>query len=267
MDLTVGIIGLGNMGEAILKALLRSGFPKKSVLCAETKEERARERASAYGVKIVDEVAELVRKSRYVIIAVKPQDAKELAGTMALSLDDRTTLISIMAGITTAGLLSMVGKPARIVRLMPNIAARVGEAAIGMCANFVLQKKETEEVLRILQPLGKVVEVSEELMDGVTALSGSGPAFFLTFLEAMIDGGVKMGLTREKASVLAIQTIKGTVTLLEEEKIHPSLLREMVTSPGGTTIAGLALLEDKGFKGAVIRAIEAAMLRARELSK
>jgi pyrroline-5-carboxylate reductase len=267
MNFTVGIIGLGNMGEAILRALLKGGFKKENLICSEIKEERAKERAAAYGIRIARQTAELVQASSYIIIAVKPQDARELAGSIATALDKKKILISIMAGISTAGLLSMLDKPARIVRIMPNIAAKVREAAIGMCANFALSKKETEEVQAILKPLGKIVEVTEELMDAVTALSGSGPAFFLFFLEAMIDAGVKMGLTREKAQVLAVQTVKGTVKMLDEENLHPSLMKEMVTSPGGTTIAGLATLEERGFKGSLIRAIEAAMLRAKELSR
>jgi len=160
----------------------------------------------------------------------------------------------------------MLEKPAKVVRVMPNIGVAVGEGALGVTANYLLAPDELESVAALLAPLGRIVEVNEEQMDAVTALGGSGPAFFLSFLEAMIDGGVKMGLPRDKAYALAVQTIKGTVALLEKEHSHPVLMKERVTSPGGTTIAGLIVLEEKGFKGIVVRALEAARTRAGELS-
>jgi pyrroline-5-carboxylate reductase len=149
---------------------------------------------------------------------------------------------------------------------MPNICVKVGEGALGMTSNDLVPDRELDETKKMLAPLGRVVEVREDLMDAVTALSGSGPAFLLCFLEAMIDAGVNVGLPRDKASILAIQTIKGTIATLEAEELHPTVMKEMVTSPGGTTIAGLTLLEEKGFRGSLIKAIEQARNRAKELS-
>jgi pyrroline-5-carboxylate reductase len=149
---------------------------------------------------------------------------------------------------------------------MPNICVKVAEGALGMSSNDLVSGGELDETKKMLSPLGRIVEVREDLKDAVTALSGSGPAFLLAFLEAMIDGGVNVGLPRDKASILAVQTIKGTIATLEAEKLHPTVMKEMVTSPGGTTIAGLTHLEERGFKGNLIKAIEQARNRAKELS-
>lgn len=263
----LGIIGMGNMGEAILKMLLAAGHKKKDFLCAELKEERSRSIHERYGIEPVSDVAEVVRKSRYVILAVKPQDVKELAPKLAPYLDGTRIVISILAGTTTSSLMSAVDKPVKLVRVMPNICVKVGEGVLGICANYLVERREVQEIVQLLAPLGLVVEIGEDLMDAVTALSGSGPALFLAFLEGMIDAGVKMGLPRDKATALSVQTVKGTVTMLQEEKLHPTLMKEMVTSPGGTTIAGLFRLEEKGFKGTLMSAFEKARDRARELAK
>ncbi len=263
----VGIIGVGNMGESIVRALLGSGIRKTDIFSFEVKPARVRMVAAQYSIKAAKDPEDLARRSDYIVLAVKPQDAKAAIAAAAPAMTDAKIIISIMAGITTSSIISMLEKPAKVVRVMPNIAVAVGEGALGITANYLLSQEELEAVQALLEPLGTVVQVSEEQMDAVTALSGSGPAFFLAFLEGMIDGGVKMGLPRDKATELAVQTVKGTVTLLQKEKMHPAVMREMVTSPGGTTIAGLAVLEEKGFKGSVIRALEAAQARSKELSR
>jgi pyrroline-5-carboxylate reductase len=262
----LGILGLGNMGEAIVGALLGSGFDRKNLLAFELKKERAEAVAKRYRISIAASAKELAQKAKYVLIAVKPQDAKALLSTIAPAFDKDKVVISIMAGMTTSTILSMVQRPVKVIRVMPNICVKVAEGALGMSANDLVPEGELEETKKMLAPLGRIVEVREDLMDAVTALSGSGPAFLLAFLEAMIDAGVNVGLPRDKASILAIQTIKGTIATLEAEKLHPTVMKEMVTSPGGTTIAGLTHLEEKGFKGNLIKAIEQARNRARELS-
>ncbi|OPY65083.1 MAG: Pyrroline-5-carboxylate reductase [Syntrophorhabdus sp. PtaU1.Bin050] len=261
-----GIIGMGNMGEAILKALLDSGFKKKAILGAEAKSTRAEFIETAYGLKCSQKPEEIAGKTDYIIVAVKPQDSKTLLRTIAPALTDKKVLISIMAGITTSSILSIVGKPVKVVRVMPNICVKVGEGAIGLASNQMVDAGEVEEVKKMFLPLGKIVDVNEDLMDAVTALGGSGPAFFLLFLEAMIDAGVKLGIPRDKSSILSAQVINGTMRMLEVEGIHPVLLKEMITSPGGTTIAGLASLDEGAFKGKLIRAIEEACKRSKELS-
>lgn len=262
----LGILGLGNMGEAIVGALLGSGFDRKNLLAFELKKDRAEAMAKRYRISIAASAKDLVQKAKYVLIAVKPQDAKALLADIAHAFDKDKLVISIMAGMTTSTILSMVQRPVKVIRVMPNICVKVAEGALGMSSNDLVSGGELDETKKMLSPLGRIVEVREDLMDAVTALSGSGPAFLLAFLEAMIDGGVNVGLPRDKASILAVQTIKGTIATLEAEKLHPTVMKEMVTSPGGTTIAGLTHLEERGFKGNLIKAIEQARNRAKELS-
>jgi pyrroline-5-carboxylate reductase len=262
----IGIIGLGNMGEALLRTLLSSKVHRDQVICAEAKAGRVDSIRASYGIDFAEPV-QVVSGARKIIIAVKPQDAEGLLRDISPSVQDSKLLISIMAGITTSSILSMLGKPAKVVRVMPNICVQVAEGAMGISPNYHVTSEEISEVGELLKPLGTVVEVTESLMDAVTALSGSGPAFVLHFLEAMIDAGVRMGLPRDKSRLLAAQTVKGTMKMLEAEGMHPTLMKEMVTSPGGTTIAGLIHLEEKGFKGVLVRALEEAKNRAGELSK
>lgn len=263
----IGIIGMGNMGEAILNALLRNGFEKDSILCAELKPDRAEYIRKTHAITCIEKPHEVLTNTDYCIVAVKPQDSKALLQGIAPFLTDRQVLISIMAGITTSNILAIMGKQSKIVRIMPNVCVKVGEGAMALSANAAVDAKDVEEIKKIFSSMGKVVDIGEHLMDAVTAVGGSGPAFVLLFLEAMIDGGVKMGLPRDKAAILSIQVVKGTIQMLEEENLHPTLMKEMITSPGGTTIAGLASLEDGAFKGNVMRAVQEAAKRSKELSQ
>lgn len=262
----IGIIGLGNMGESILRALLNNSQKKASLVCSETKKERAEEIRKIYGVKCVDNVETIIKQSSHIILAIKPQDAAKVIKLASPYLDDTKILVSIMAGITTSNILSLLNKPAKIIRIMPNICVKTGEGVLGIASNPLATSSDRAGIETILASLGRFVEVGEELMDAVTALGGSGPAFFLLFLEAMIDAGVKTGLPRDKARIITYQVAKGTIAMLTQEDIHPTVMRDMITSPGGTTIAGISTLEQKAFKGSVIEAIENACKRAKELS-
>jgi pyrroline-5-carboxylate reductase len=262
----IGIIGLGNMGEAILKALLKGGAGKKDILCVEVKAERVAFLKEAYHIDCIQSIGEAAKKADRLILAVKPQNSKELIHGLSSLIREKTVLISIMAGVTTSNIIALMGKPSKIIRIMPNVCVKVGEGAMGICSNSFVTTEEMEETENLFAPLGKLVEVTEDLMDAVTALGASAPAFLLLFIESMIDAGVKMGLTRDKARVLSLQVVKGTARMLEEEDIHPTLMKEMITSPGGTTIAGLASLEEDGIRGKVGKAIEKACKRAKELS-
>ncbi|HPH42423.1 MAG TPA: pyrroline-5-carboxylate reductase, partial [Syntrophorhabdaceae bacterium] len=203
---------------------------------------------------------------KYIIVAVKPQDSKTLLNVISQSITDENIIISIVAGITISNIAEAIGKSVKIIRLMPNICVKVGEGIIGLTYNNLVENNELEDVQRILAPLGKIIETGEEMMNAITAMGGSGPAFFLLFLEAMIDAGVKMGIPREKSSLISFQVVRGTLRMLEEERLHPTVLKEMIVSPGGTTISGLAHLEEKAFKGNIIKAVEKATKRAKELS-
>ncbi|MHB8110186.1 MAG: pyrroline-5-carboxylate reductase [Syntrophorhabdaceae bacterium] len=262
----VGIIGVGNMGESILKALLKKGLDAKNLCFMETKKDRAEFIEKEYGIKQFQNPAQLASATDLVILAVKPQDAPKILPDIAFSPGNNAILISIMAGIPIAKILSLAGKPLRVVRMMPNIAIKVNQGVIGITTTADISGEELSGIKVLFSNAGLIVDIGEELMDAITSLGASSPAFFLLFLEAMIDGGVKIGIPRDKAKAISIQVVKGTIEMLEQEQIHPALMREMITSPGGTTIAGLASLEDKAFKGSVIDAIETASRRAKELS-
>ena len=263
----VGIVGVGNMGDAIVRALLYSGLAEEDILCFDIKPEKVQALRTSLKVTIAASAKDLVKRCTKIVLAVKPQDAETALKELASEMDESKILISIMAGITISNIMSKVGKPIKVARVMPNICVTVGQGTLGIAPNNLLTEDELESVETLLAPLGCVVQLSEEHMDAVTALGGSGPAFVLAFLEALIDGGVKMGLPRDKAHEIAIQTMKGTVAMLERQALHPTLMKEKVTSPAGTTIAGLVILEERGFKGTVIRSLEAAQARSRELSK
>jgi pyrroline-5-carboxylate reductase len=261
------IFGLGNMGEAILKALLKNGTRKEDLYPVEVKAERAAFIYDLYGVTMVQEPVRALAESTFIFLAVKPQDARAFLAGVAPYIEERHVIISIMAGITSSTIMSYVGKPVKVIRVMPNLAIRVGEGAIGLAHNNMVEPGEVEEARKLFSSAGTVVDVTEDLLDAITALGASGPAFLLLFIEAMIDAGVRVGLPRDKSKAIVLQMVKGTLTLLEEEALHPTLMREMITSPGGTTIAGIAIMEERGFKGTVIRAVEEARNRSKELSQ
>ncbi|MCX7965111.1 MAG: pyrroline-5-carboxylate reductase [Syntrophorhabdaceae bacterium] len=262
----IGFIGLGNMGEAILKALIKSGYSTDCIFFCEIKPERAELMERTYKIKHVKDVKKILNKTKYIIIAVKPQDAKKALESISPFIDERHIIISIMTGISISKMLSFSDKKLKIIRAMPNICAKVGNSLTAITANKEIKTEELNEIKKILSTFGYVVEIEEEHMNALTALSGSGPAFVLYFLEAMIDAGVKLGLSRDKSKEISTQVMKGTIEMLEKENLHPTILKEMITSPGGTTIYGLAHLEEKAFKGSVIKAIEEAAKRAGELS-
>lgn len=262
----IGIIGAGNMGEAILKAIIKAGTDKGGIIVKEIDPEKARLIYDRYGIRCVDSLDELVLGSRYIFICIKPQDSKPLLKGIGHLIDNDKVIISIMAGITISRIISIIGKTAKIVRVMPNLCIKVGEGVVGITANEGIDKEGLDYLRSMLSPLGIIIEVDEGLMDTITAIGGSGPAFLLFFLEAMIDAGVKCGLSRERAKIISLQVAKGTLKMLEEEGLHPAIMKEMVTSPAGTTIEGLTILEEDGIKGKIIRAIERSKERARELS-
>lgn len=260
------IIGLGNMGEAMAAVLLRAGIPRQNIVGVEARENRRTYISERYAVSVLPDLTTVPGDVHSFVLAVKPQDAKKILQPLATFLRTDQICISIMAGITMGSILSLLGTEAKIARAMPNIAVKVAKGAIGVCFNDLMEKGDRESVDELLSIFGTVVEVEEEMMDAVTALGGSGPGFFLLFLEGMIDGGVKMGLSREKARAISLQVVQGISAMLDEEDLHLTVLREIITSPGGTTIAGLAVLEERAFKGSVIRALEEARKRAKELS-
>jgi pyrroline-5-carboxylate reductase len=264
---TIGFIGGGNMAEALIKGLLAGGLPATDLSVADLSGERRAFLTERYGVSVTEENRAVATGSDIVILAVKPQIAPPILAEIGGAITQAKLLISIMAGIRTDTIEAACPAGARIVRVMPNTPALVLEAASAIAAGTSATGEDISLTRRIFELVGKNWLVDEKLMDAVTGLSGSGPAYVLTFIEALSDAGVKNGLPRDVAFGLATQTVFGTAKLLLETREHPALLREKVTSPGGTTIAGLHILEQEGFRGTVINAVDAATARAGELGK
>lgn len=268
MSLKFGIIGGGVMGEALLSRLIAQKiYQPLEVIVSDPQSSRRSFLQQQYGVEVTAENTRVLRDTSVLLLAVKPQVfeaiAQELAQAIA-TLGSSPLVISILAGMPLSKLETAFGN-LPVIRAMPNTPATVGAGmtAISLGANTSDRHKQTAQ--QLFSAVGEVVEVPETLMDAVTGLSGSGPAFVAMMVEALSDGGVAAGLPRAIALQLAMQTVKGTVQLLQETKIHPAELKDRVTSPGGTTIAGVEALESVGFRSALIQAVQAATKRSREL--
>jgi pyrroline-5-carboxylate reductase len=267
-DKRLAIIGGGNMGEAILKGLLAAQLIKaQQITVTDIAETRLAYLRETYTVQTLTDNAKAVAPADLIIVAVKPQDVALIIQGIAPVVDEQQVVISIAAGVPTAKIESAFGKPVRVVRVMPNTPALVLAGAAGLCLGSHARPADLDIARVLFDALGRTVVVAEYLMDAVTGLSGSGPAYIFVLIEALADGGVKMGLTREAALTLAAQTVYGSAKLLLETGLHPGELKDRVTSPAGTTIAGLHALEERAFRGAVIDAVERATLRSRELGR
>lgn len=264
-DKKIGFIGGGNMAEALVKGLLAGGVPAADVTVAEPLTERRDFLADRYGIHVITDNNAVAAGCDAIILAVKPQISGPVLKGIGGNLSTEKPLISIMAGITTETIEAAFPGAVRVVRVMPNTPALVMEAASAVSPGAHATTEDISLTRRIFELVGKTYVVEEKLLDAVTGLSGSGPAYVLTFIEALSDAGVKNGLPRDIASGLAAQTVFGTAKLLIETHEHPAILREKVTSPGGTTIAGLHVLESKGVRGTVINAVDAATARSKEL--
>ena len=265
-DKTVGFIGGGNMGEALIRGLLISGRLGASQLqVSDISSDRLKYLESNYQVSTVENNSELTSTADIVVIAVKPQQMGDVLTEINSNLDHLPLMISIAAGVPLIHLQQELDKPVPLVRAMPNTPALVlaGISAISAGAHATPDHMNIARVL--FEAVGGVVEVDEAQMDAVTGLSGSGPAYILIVIEALIDAGIKQGLTRPVAQDLAVQTTLGTAKLLADSGSHPAALKDQVTSPGGTTIQGLAVLERRGVRGMFMDAVEAATQRSKEL--
>ena len=264
----VGFVGGGNMGEALIRGLLGTNLLPADLLAAtDARADRAAQLAKQYGISAHGDNARLVREADVVILAVKPQIMGAVLAEIAPAVTARHLLISVAAGVATATIRAGLGKDARIIRVMPNTPALVLQGATALARGKGLQADDLGTAEEIFGAVGRVVVLDEELMDAVTGLSGSGPAYVAIVIESLADGGVKMGLDRATALTLATQTVLGAAQLLAETGMHPGALKDMVSSPGGTTIAGIAALEEGGVRTTFIRAVERATLRSRELGR
>ena len=257
------------MGEALVSGLIGSdsSSPEK-IICTDVREDALKAIQKKYGVRTSLSNLEAVTKSDIVIYAVKPQIMAAVIKETAEKLDMSKLIISIAAGVPMAALESCLNKELRLIRVMPNIAAAVKEAATAVAAGKHARKEDIEIAMAIFDSIGKTVFIKENyLMDAITGLSGSGPAYIFLIVEALSDAGVKVGLSRQEAFFLSAQTVLGAAKMLMETKEHPGQLRDRVTSPGGTAIAGLASLEEGGLRTTLINAVEVATNRSRELGE
>ena len=260
----IAILGGGKIGEALLSGLLRGARGPQDVLVSEKHPERSAYLAEAFGVEVTD-VATAVKQASTLIVAVKPQDIDSLLAEVAAAVGPNHLVVSVAAGVTTAHIERALPDGVAVVRCMPNTPALVDQAMTAVAAGVHADEAHLALAEDLLASVGRVVRVPESQLDAVTALSGSGPAYFFYLVEAMIDAGILLGLPRTLAAELIVQTAVGAATMLRDSGEHPVQLREAVTSPGGTTIAAIRELEIHGVRAALLAAIEAAALRSREL--
>ncbi len=267
-----GFIGAGNMGSAMISGILEGGLAEKKDITFVTASSRsAKNIEDRFGIEASKDAAFLASNSSVIILAVKPKQLDDVLPEIRESLDADSIVISVAAGksisdIDSALLSIAVAGRLKVARAMPNTPAAVGEAMSAVCFNDRFEDTEKEEVLSVFRSFGKAEEVDEGLMDTVTGLSGSSPAFIYMLIEAMADEAVKCGMKREAAYTFAAQTVKGSADMVLKTGKHPGELKDQVTSPGGTTIAGVLALEKNGFRSAITEGIDAAVKRSMELS-
>ncbi len=265
----IGFIGGGNMGEALVKGLIGASLvAPEQIYVYDVLPARLDYLKETYKVGVCKTIAELAEAARDVLfIAVKPQNMAQALEALAPHVVHAPLVISIAAGVPIAAIAGGLPEGTPVVRVMPNTPALVLQAASALARGAHVTDEKMQTALALFRAVGMAVEVEEKSMDAVTGLSGSGPAYFLLLMEAFIDGGVLMGLPRPVARDLAVQTALGAARMVLETGRHPAELKDMITSPGGTTIAGLQELEDSGVRGALMRAVEAATIRSKELGK
>jgi pyrroline-5-carboxylate reductase len=261
----VAIFGAGVMGETLLLGLLRAGRPTDELVITERRADRAAELTQKYGVRVLDN-AEAAALADTLVLVVKPQDMGGLLTEISAHVDEGNLVVSLAAGITTGYLEARLPQGRPVVRVMPNTPALVDQGMAAISAGAHCDPAHLREAEALLAATGKVVEVPEKLQDAVTAISGSGPAYIFYVVEAMIEAGVVLGMPRTTATELVVQTLYGAATMIKETGQHPTVLREQVTSPGGTTAAALRTLDDHKVRAAFITAMEAAAKRSAELA-
>jgi pyrroline-5-carboxylate reductase len=263
---TIAVLGAGMIGETILAGLLRSGWPVDRLLATERRSERAEELSAKYGIRVV-ELATAVAEADVLTIAVKPQDAATLMAELGPLVPPEKLVVSICAGLPTSFFTKWLPDGTPVVRVMTNTPALVDEAMTVISAGPYATGEHLELAEEMFTPLGRTLRLPESQQDAVTALSGSGPAYFYFLVEAMTDAGILLGLPRQVAHDLIVQTAIGSAIMLRDSGEHPVRLREAVTSPAGTTISAIRELENHGVRAALLAALEAARDRARELAR
>lgn len=265
MKAKIACIGTGSMGSAIMRAVCKK-FDAWNVCVTSRNPEHAKKFAEECGCKSFENNCDAVKGAKYVFIGVKPFMVGDVLKEISACLEKDAVVISMAAGLSIEK-LEGYAKGVRFVRIMPNVPAQVGQAMTALCCGENITEQELSDVKEILEACGKVEQVPEKLMDCVTGVSGSGPAFVFMFIEAMADAAVKCGMPRAQAYIYAAQTVKGSAELVLETGKHPGVLKDSVCSPGGTTIEGVSTLEETGMRNSVIKAVEAAFNKSVAMGK
>ncbi|MBN2644953.1 MAG: pyrroline-5-carboxylate reductase [Desulfuromonadaceae bacterium] len=266
-DIKVGFVGGGNMAEALIRGLLAAGARPENLMVVELLPQRRDVLQQRYGVAVTASSEELVATQRLILLAVKPQALEAALVPLADGFSAEHCLVSMLAGVSTARIEQLLGGRPRVVRVMPNTPALIGVGAAGICRGRHATSEDEALSCQLFAAVGTVEVVKESLMDAVTGLSGSGPAYVFMLIEALADGGVLEGLPRDVALNLAAQTVSGAAQMVLQEQEHPAILRERVCSPAGTTIAAVRALEQGGLRATVIEAVARAAGRSRELGQ
>lgn len=265
---SIGLVGGGQMGEALIRGIIDSGLLKSDkMMVIEPDGGRRVYLRKNYSIKVTEDAEELAKTCSIIILAVKPQIMGMVLGQYKDIVNEDHLVISIAAGVKIKTIEMGLGENVRVIRVMPNTPILVGEGASALSPNARASVEDMDTALQIFSAVGTCVQVNESLIDAVTGLSGSGPGYVFTFIEAMIDGGVLAGLPRPVAEKLVLQTVYGAAKLAMKSGENPAVLKGMVTSPGGTTISGLHILEEAGVRGSIMSAIEAATEKSRELGQ
>ncbi len=268
VHLPLGFVGTGRMATALAQALVRSDVVLPEQLYGHDPVPAAAKRfAQESSGQPAGSNRQLARTCRTLVLAVKPQQVEAAAAELAPELNERHLVVSILAGVPLRRLRKLLGPGPRLVRVMPNTPCLLGQGASAFCVEPGCSQQDVAWVRRLLEPAGYCAQVPEHLMDAVTGLSGSGPAYVFVIIEALSDAGVRMGLPRELATQLAAHTVAGAAQMVIQTDLHPAQLKDQVTSPGGTTIAGLQQLESHGLRAALMAAVEAATWRSAELGQ
>jgi pyrroline-5-carboxylate reductase len=262
---TIGFVGAGNMATALIEGLLHSGVLPHRIAASDVKAERLAHLNESQGIRTIRDNRTLLRESDVVVLAVKPQVMDRVLTELGQDVGPQHLVVSVAAGVPIDALEARLPPGSRVVRAMPNTPATVLAGATAIAAGAHASEDDLRVARELFEAVGRVVVLEEALLDAVTGLSGSGPAYVMVIIEALADGGVKVGLHRDTALLLAAQTVFGSAKLLLESGEHPGRLKDMVTSPGGTAIAGLHTLESGALRKTLIDAVEAATKRAQEL--
>ncbi len=268
MNKTIGFIGSGNMANAMMGGILNAKLVSSNqIICSDPSKTKLEDLKSRYGVSITTDNCEVANRVDILILSIKPQFYPEVIKQIKNHINDNTIIVVIAAGQKIEMIKERFEKNVKVVRCMPNTPALVGEGMAALCPCPMILPEELDLICNIFNSFGKCEVVSENLMDVVTAVSGSSPAFIFMIIEAMADGAVLEGMPREKAYTFAAQAVLGSAKMVLETGKHPAQLKDMVCSPGGTTIEGVSVLEEGGLRANLLKAIQAATKKSRDLSK